>query len=357
MIYQSAIIGCGRIGSLLEEDPLREKPCTHAGAYHSHPKIEIIAGCDINPERLDRFKSLWNINNLYTDYKELLSKHRIDILSIATEIKNHDDIVIDAAQNGIPVILCEKPISLSLKKAQNMITACKKSGTLLIINHERRFASDYHFVKQRIQRGDIGEIISIHGKILTGAPKDGTHYKIEGGGSLLHDGTHLIDMFRYFTDSEGEWVSAGMTTNPRIHVEETAWGMIQMKNGIMCTVEAGGKRDYFAFELDIHGTKGRIVIGNGILKWYQSRESQYYVGFKDLVEQEFPQFPYQTQFLNEMDAVVDYLEHKTIPQSTGNDGYKALELIYALYYSAIRSEKIFIPLPITDSNPFDEYFK
>ncbi len=355
-IYQAALIGCGRIGSLLERDPLREKPCTHAGAYDRHPRTTLVAGCDINSERRSLFKDDWNILKVYDDPLKLLSNEDIDILSIATEITHHDELVSMAANHHVPIIICEKPIGLSLKRASHMIEVCQKKNSLLVINHERRFASDYRFVKGLIEGGGIGDLVSIRGNILTGTPKAGSHYEKEGGGPLIHDGTHLIDIIRYLTGSEAEWVTAELQSNELIHVEETLWGMIHLKNGVHCFIEAGGRRDYFAFDLDLQGTKGKILIGNGLLKWYQIEESRYYTGFNDLVVKPIPTFPYQPQFINEIDAVVQYLDDGTIPESTGEDGYKALEVIFALYQSAVIKERVSLPLSGIDETPLKAWF-
>ena len=70
--YRVGIIGCGRIASILEDDPLRLKPCTHAGAFHLHPKTEIVSACDINKERLTSFGKRWGIKRLYKDFNEML---------------------------------------------------------------------------------------------------------------------------------------------------------------------------------------------------------------------------------------------------------------------------------------------
>ncbi len=355
-LYNGAIIGCGRIGSMLEQDPLREKPCTHAGAFAQHNRTCLIAGCDIKPERLSLFQQNWKAKNTFQLYHDLLKNEKIDILCIATEIARHHEIVIEAAKYNIPVIICEKPIGISLLKANDMIQQCEQHGSLLMINHERRFASDYVFVKQLINNGEIGEIRSIRGNILTGSPKKDSHYKEEGGGPLLHDGTHLIDIIRFITDSDIEWVFAEMKTTPSIQVEDSILAMLHLKNDISCLIEAGGRRQYFSFDLEIYGSLGKIIIGNGVHKWYKPKKSRYYSGFNDLVELPFPDFNRQPQFLNQIDAVVDYLDNGNKPKSLAEDGYKALETIFALYQSAIKAKKIYLPLIINDENPLKEIF-
>ena len=93
--YKVGLIGCGRVGSLLEDDPLREKPATHAAAFHRHPKTEIVAGCDIDGSRLKQFGAKWGIpdSSLYADYREMLRREKLDIVSVASWTETHYDIV------------------------------------------------------------------------------------------------------------------------------------------------------------------------------------------------------------------------------------------------------------------------
>ena len=66
--YKTAIIGCGRVAWLLDNDPLiPEKPCSHAGAYHADERIEISAAADINQDRLLAFSEQYGVNRTYTD--------------------------------------------------------------------------------------------------------------------------------------------------------------------------------------------------------------------------------------------------------------------------------------------------
>ena len=67
-----AVVGLGRIGSLLEKDSLREKPCTHTGAIIHNPECLLLGGCDILKEPQECFKAQWNCNNVFYSIDELL---------------------------------------------------------------------------------------------------------------------------------------------------------------------------------------------------------------------------------------------------------------------------------------------
>mgnify|MGYP000668591223 CR=1 FL=1 len=107
-IYKIGLIGCGRIGTLLEKDKLRGKPCTHAGGFKALSNTKIIAGCDIDHSRLKNFGRHWGVNRLYKNYREMLHQEKLDVVCIATWTNLHASMVIEAARSGVKAIFCEK---------------------------------------------------------------------------------------------------------------------------------------------------------------------------------------------------------------------------------------------------------
>ena len=144
------------------KDPLRGKPCTHAGALAATGQVRLVAAADPDPERLAQFGRDWDVDRLYRSHRELLEKERVDLLAVASPTDTHCEIVLDAAESGkVRGIYCEKPIALTLAEADRMISACEKAGVALVIGHERRFGA--HFVKARefIREGGLGEIRTV----------------------------------------------------------------------------------------------------------------------------------------------------------------------------------------------------
>ncbi|MDR0453144.1 MAG: Gfo/Idh/MocA family oxidoreductase, partial [Treponema sp.] len=85
---KSAVVGLGRIASLLEDDSLREKPCTHAGAIVAGGECRLVAGADLDPDRRRLFAERWKVP-VYGDAAAMLAGHRPDILHIATHPDSH----------------------------------------------------------------------------------------------------------------------------------------------------------------------------------------------------------------------------------------------------------------------------
>ena len=347
-MYRVAIIGCGRIGSTLEADPLRDKPASHAGAFFRHKKTRIAAASDINVKNLNRFAKSWSIPgaSLYTDYKELLKKEKPAIVSIATWTETHCAITLAAAATkSVKAIYCEKPIASTMREARRMVSACKRNGVTLIIGHERRFDPNFVKLKEIVDRQKFGPLKTIIGHALSRTPPRLPRSKYVGG-ALYHDGTHLMDLILYY-GGPAKWVMAhDDRPNGRRYIESAAASLIRLRNGVTVFVESGGERDYFKFDLDLQFQNGRVTIGNSGIHAYRSKKSRNYSGFKELIEAPFPagNGNGKNSFLGAVDELVRCLESGQEPVSNGVEARDALELILSIYKSAsLNGKKVYIP--------------
>lgn len=197
-VYRAAVIACGRISR------------AHARGYMANSKVELAACADINPEALEAFGSEFNVppQRRYLDYDEMLGSERPDLVSICSLHDLHASMTIDAAAHKPRAILCEKPIALSLSEADAMMDACRRSETLLIVGHQRRFSPQYVAAHRAIEAGAIGELESIE---THGHP----------GCSLLVDGTHTVDLIRWYAgDGPINWVFGQIEASEH----RSAWG-------------------------------------------------------------------------------------------------------------------------------------
>ena len=166
---QCALIGLGRIASTLESDALREKPASHAGAIHACPDTEICGGFDSSPKARKDFARQWNLvekEDLFSDAPSLLREKKPDILHIATHEDSHLTYLKLAVKAGIPVVVLEKPVSDSLRSARKMEE--KLGQTRVVVNHERRYSTDYLRVREHIGRRTYGDLLSVNGRLYMG---------------------------------------------------------------------------------------------------------------------------------------------------------------------------------------------
>lgn len=294
----------------------------------------LVAGCDIDAPRLQRFGDRWGIKHLFSDYQKMLREIELDVVCIATWTHLHAQMVTAAAHAGVRGIYCEKPIAVNLEEARAIVQLCEQKKIPLIINHERRWDLYYQKALQIIQQGKIGEIRTIICNALSWKPGK-LPVKVHGGGPMFHDGTHLTDLLLYL-GGPIEWVS-GHETRPygKEYIEETACAMMRFRNGAVGFIEGGGARKYFNFELDIQGSEGRLLIGNACRELYLTRTSKRFTGFHELEQVPFPEVKrYETPFVGGARDMIRCVQSGAQSLSSGRDGLKALEVILAIYKSA-----------------------
>jgi len=317
-----AVIGLGRIGSLLESDPLREKPCTHAGAIVDNPHCQLVGGYDIDPERRTQFSETWKVPADFPSAEAMLDTLHPQILHIATHPDSHAYYVELAARKNVRVAVCEKPLADSPSHAKRIVQLHRGGKIKVLTNHERRYSADYLYARKQIRDNTFGRLLSLYGRLYFGRT---TSLATQ----MLHDGTHLVDIIAFLVGSPLRKPTVVGTLHRK---KGTAFiHTISAKGGIPICIEVGAERDHLVFELVLSFTEGRIEIGNGVYREYASRESPYYKGYRSLLPQEAPSFQQTGYFRNMMaDAVACALDPERNPVSSALDGAMALRFIFSL---------------------------
>ncbi len=323
-IIKCAFIGLGRIASLLEDDALREKPCTHAGAVKENPDAVISAGCDIKAERRKLFSEKWGCP-VFEDPVEMIKEVNPDIVFIATHPDTHLEMVQKAIIQGVKVIVCEKPLADKLGKAKKIALYHRKVLAKIITNHERRYSNNYILAKKRIDEKTYGKLLSISAFLYMGKTK-----KIID--VMWHDGTHLADIIMYLTEGILKKNKiTGSSGRKKGTVFITSYTKSRKTGKIPVIIECGAERDYLTFSFELSFESGLIKIGNGIYEEWKSGESPYYTGFNSLSLTEKQMFEKTGYFENMVkDAVKAVKEPDYIPVSTAVDGYNAVKFLSSL---------------------------
>ena len=325
----AAIVGLGRIASLLEEDSLREKPCTHAGAIAAHHGCVLAAGCDIDGERRGLFAEKWRVP-VYADAAEMLRRHAPRLLVIATHPDSHYRYCRLAADYGVPVVVCEKPLADNLRAAGKIAGLVKDSFTV-ITNHERRYADDYVRAKAVLDSERLGRLLSVRAVLYMGK----TRRLLD---VFWHDGTHLADAVMFLTGSamrhKRRW-GAKLAAKAG-----TAWleGELYPEKPpsaphAPCPVlmEIGAGRDHVVFEIEFSCEQGRLRIGNGVFEVWESLPSPYAEQFRSL-KSSGEVFTGPTGYFANMvrDAVLCVQEPGRRPRSSAADGLRVIEYLHSV---------------------------
>ncbi len=312
----SAIIGLGRIASLLEDDSRREKPASHAGAVSAHPEAFIAAGMDSDPERRDMFRERWSVDAVFDDASEMLKANRPDILHICTHADSHPAYLNMAVDYRIPVVILEKPVSDSFRQAGKMKRKLVAGTTRVVVNHERRYSKDYLAAREIIRTEKFGPLRSVTARLYMGRERP-----VEA--VLLYDGTHLFDIISFLLS--GSVCNVKKAGNDRSG--KTLFASAECR-GIPVFAEVGSGRDHVVFEVELSFETGKIRIGNGIYEEWESRESPYYDKMRSLFKNDIPPFGVTGYFSGMYaDAVSLVKNPEAEPVSSFDDGLESLRIV------------------------------
>lgn len=318
------LLGLGRIASLLEDDAKREKPASHAGAFAAAGAV-IVGGWDTDADRRAAFAERWSTRTDFDSADDLLAL-KPDIAVVATYPDSHAELVELACRAGVPVVVCEKPLTATLPSARRLVRSLERTSTRVMVNHERRYARDYRRVRSIIEAATYGRLVAVQAKLYMGR-------KRAPGEVLLWDGTHMIDILRYLIGAEVSQVSAWGTP-------EVASGRLTARFLVGETevwLETAADRDHLVFELDLGFETGRIRIGNGFYEESVGAPSPLYDKMRSLVPVDVDRDTlYPTRYFAAMaeDAVRAVREPGYKPVSTMGDGLAALEAIEAILRAA-----------------------
>ena len=331
--YTVGIIGCGRIASLLEQEPERGTPNTHAGCYDTCDRTRIVAGADASDERRVAFGQRWDVSSMYSEWREMLEKEQLDVVSICTYPVPHRDMVLAAAESGVKAIFCEKSMAITLRQADEMIEVCEKQGVRLSINHGRRWDWQYRKIGELLDQKTIGDLQALALNYTAG---------------LANNGTHYFDMLRYFAGNV-EW-AVGRLQDPNA-LDPKGSGLFHFRTGVDCIVNGiTGRNARYLFEL--MGTEGRIAVTGGRGPMFELS-----IGGK---EHPFPETPADQEvntFGNgrcviplSVEEIVESLDESKDTVSTGHDGRAALEMVLSFHESEKRGNgRVDFPLEDRDT--------
>lgn len=172
---------------------------THMTAYLNHPdRVRLMAVCDIVEPLAQEYAKEGGVEAVYTDIEEMLRDADIDAVDICTGHNLHAPQAVAAAQAGKHVLV-EKAMSNTLEGCREMIEAADKAGVTLMVAHHLRHSLEAAAVKRFIDAGNLGEIQAVRThQIMRAAPKSWMCDGEAGGGVLLVNSIHHIDLLRYY---------------------------------------------------------------------------------------------------------------------------------------------------------------
>ena len=335
---------------------------THIKTFLSFKdRCEVRALADIFPEKGEKLAKENGLTAaVYKDYRDLLAREDVDLVSICLPPSSHAEAAIAAFEAGKHVIM-EKPMAPSLEECDAMLEASEKSGKLLSIIAQNRYKIPMMKVKSLLRSGKLGRVL--HTTVNSYWWRGQNYYDLwwrgtwekEGGGCTLNHAVHHIDLLRWSLGMPEEVLAVITNANhENSEVEDLSIAVLRYPDKTFAQLTASLVAHGEEQELVFHTERARISIpwkvraskplSNGFQEEDPATEREIEALYKSL-----PEIPYEGH-AGQIDNILSTLEGKAELLIDGREGRATMELIMAVYKSALSRSPV--KLPLTKDDPF-----
>lgn len=327
---------------------------THARELHHVSGASLQAVFARDDKKAAAFAAAFSVPKAYSEISEFLADPAIDVVIVTTPNGLHLDYAVAAAKAGKHVVV-EKPLEITEERSRRIIAACRDAGTRLFVIYQRRYSKAARQAKLDISTGKLGKIILVN--IVDNQFRRPSYYSsdawrgtraIEGGGCVITQSTHLIDLAQHLV---GPIISVFAQTRTVLHdieTEDVAAAVFEFANGAFGTFSSStaaypGQRHL----LTISGTQGSIII-NGehdqvVFRQTMGETSPHNIpkafSFADPVDPR--DYPTEGQRVQLQD-IVERLVFDTVSDFSIEDMLMAARATDAIYRSAAENRQIVI---------------
>ncbi len=335
-----ALVGCGRIAR------------THVDAIAKVGDLDLVAVCDAVEARAQEMGDSVGVP-CYTDYAKMLREVECDAVTVATPSGLHPSHGIAAARAGKHVI-CEKPMAISLKAADELVHACDDAGVRLFVVKQNRLNPPIQLLKKAIDKGRFGRIYVANTTVwwtrsqeyYRQAPWRGT-WEFDGG-AILNQASHYVDLMQWLVGPVESVMARTATLAREIEAEDTGIAVLKFRSGALGSIQVTMLTYPKNLEgsITILGEKGSVKIGGTAVNRIETWSFADADPDDQLIEQANTAplsvygFGHEGYYRN----VLSTLRGSTRPETDGRGGRKSLELILGIYESARTGQEVAFPL-------------
>ena len=334
-----ALIGCGRIA------------VKHAKLLISMDDVELVAVSDNIHEKVKGFSEKYHVKG-YLDYKEMLKKEDIDVVSVLTPSGTHAAIGVDVA-NSKRHLVVEKPMALRLEDADLLIETCYRNGIKLFVVKQNRFNLPVKKLKEALDNGRFGKLVL--GTVRVRWSRSQDYYDMDewrgtwaqDGGVLTNQASHHVDLLQWMMGPVDSVVAKAGTYLSNIETEDTGVAILKFRDGGLGIVEATtcARPKDLEGSISILGAKGAVEIGGFAVNKIKTWEFEETLpGDKDVFEK-YSQNPSDVYGFGHSEFLRNVVQNITGNRQSiidGIEGRKSLELVNAIYESIETGKEVYL---------------
>lgn len=310
------------------------------GVINERDDMSVVAVCD---QSLGGADALGDGTRSYTNYKDLLAED-LDALFVCISNDMAAEVTVAGLEEGLHVF-CEKPPGRDLADIARVIECEQKHpDQILKYGFNHRYHDSVRKALQIVQTGELGQVINLRGvygksKLVTfGQDSDWrVSRELAGGGILLDQGIHMVDLIRLFA---GEFtdIHSFVSNNYWKHdVEDNAYALMRTADGVVAMLHSSGTQWRHRFHLEITLTKGTIIL-SGILSGTKSYgDETITIAWSEGDDRGDPceetiSYDNDPSWADEVaEFAAAILEGTPIVSGTSEEAYKTVELVYRIY--------------------------
>jgi myo-inositol 2-dehydrogenase / D-chiro-inositol 1-dehydrogenase len=318
------IVGLGYIGML------------HLRHGLKLPNAEVVAVADTSPKALEKAHVL-GVKNIYKDYNEMLKNPDVDAVVVSLPTHLHLKCS-QAAAEAKKAVFLEKPISVTISEAKEIIALAERNSVKLMLGYPLRFNRHFIQVKEDLENGLLGEVENVHATYVCSGPfmhrADGHapmpvpdwwfNTQFTGGGVLVDLGCHIINLLRYFF---GEIIDIRGQFGYRYSMdfEDSAMCLARFQSGALAAINVGWYSQQYLLRVDLLGSVRTVTAEHMPPKMTTTAYQMLTKGVSSFNQPHYDELQY----------FVDCLQKDEAPSPNGYDGLRDLEAIAKAYNNRI----------------------
>lgn len=311
--YRAIIVGCGRIAGGYNRGVNDVAVLTHALAYKRHPRFDLVAAVDTDPQARVSFTAQWGAMPTFATLDEaLVADPHIDVASVSVSTRDHVAILDRLARSQVRAVFGEKPLGGDPIAAQGVVQRFAAEKKHLAVAYLRRWDPAMKVLKEEITSNAWGDL------------RAGT---VVYGRGVVNNGSHAIDLLHYLVGQPLRIIAVTGHRDDGVSGDPTVDAVLAFPNGAHVHLVAADGRDYSVFEVTLVFAKGLVSIEDGgMTVWRRPAEEGAFAGVQRPGNGARERSGLGTAFLHALDDIVNAIETGHEPASNGETALPAIAL-------------------------------